>query len=288
MGKREGVGLMEYSKTLTYIGEWKDHKRHGSGVVQTPEKNIEGVFFENELMQIKNVNPSDFFDSLMKHQLPTDIETFLKLKKYKIKRKKRKSSQDLETMLGNGLSQLAFQLVLHKERKLGIYLILKFLFGRRSTLDSQISKMFFCLNHKLDISSPFELWDPKFYELVNLKNEYPWNYFIVTREQNEEKADLGLTRAKEGVSLQITNEVTRGEGFDQVEIEGANHSNGVNLSFYCSKRGKLNVEKELFVCPVYVISSDVEKQKINRSISLSEKLFANMYKSNGILFMCCL
>lgn len=285
-GRREGVGLMEYSKTLTYIGEWKDHKRHGSGVVQTPEKDIEGVFFENELMQIKGVNPSEFFDSLMKHRLPENIEKFLKLKKYKIKRKKRKSSQDLETMLGNGLSQLAFQLVLHKERKLGIYLILKFLFGRRSKLDSQISKMFFCLNHKLDICSPFELWDPKFFELVNLKRNYPWSFYIVTRENKEGQAemDLGLTRSQNGVNLQMTNEVTRGEGFDQVAIEGANHPNGVNVSFYCSKRGKLDVEKELFICPVYVISSDVEKAKINRSISLSEKLFANAYKSRFFVY----
>jgi hypothetical protein len=230
-------------------------------------------------MQVKNVNPSKFFDTLMKNELPPDIEAYLKLTKYKIKRKKRKSSQDLETLLGNCLSQLALQLVMHKERKLIIFLILKFLFGKKSKLDAQISKMFFCLSHKLEVSYPFELWDPKFFELMNLKKEYQWNYYILT--SSDIQKEISMVKSKQSIQFQMTNQVTRGNTQNKIRIEGANTKDGVNITFYCDKKGKLEIEKELFICPMFVISSDVPKEKINRSISLSEKLFANVYKSRS-------
>lgn len=269
-GKRNGVGLMEYSKSLTYIGEWKQNLRHGMGKVQGLEKEVEGVFFENELMQLKTVNPSQFFDVLMKEQVPVDVESHLKATRYKIRRRRGKSSQDLETLLKNTLPQLACQLVLHKERRLSVYLLLKFIFGNRSSLDAQISKTFFCLGHKLEIGFPLQLWEPKFHEWLNTKTTYPWSFYVLSKVQESDR--LGLARAKQVIELQMTNEVTRGKSGEQVCIEGANTRQGVSLSFYCSRQGQLEMEKEAFICPFYLLFTEVEMEKLNRNIALSQKL----------------
>jgi hypothetical protein len=276
-GKRDGIGLMEYSKSLTYIGEWKENNRHGLGKFQGLEKEVEGVFFENELMQLKTVNPSKFYDQLMKDEVPCDIEAYLKKVKYKIKKKRRKSSQDLETLLKNSLPQLACQLVLHKERKLYIYLLVKFIFGRRTSLDAQIKKMFFYLTHKVEINNPLQLWEPKFHEFFNLKTSYPWGFYILDKKSKNE--NLELVKSKQWIDFLMTNEIVQGKTGDTISIEGANSKQGVNISFYCSLKGNLNIEKMLFICPLFIISTDIQKEQINRSIALSEKL--NIKKSKS-------
>lgn len=71
-GKRNGVGFMEYSSQLGYIGEWRDGMKHGNGIVEMKNKKIYGVFEEDQYKESLQGNYS-FTEKLINDILPEDV-----------------------------------------------------------------------------------------------------------------------------------------------------------------------------------------------------------------------
>lgn len=250
-GKREGCGMMEYSKQLTYIGTWKQNRKHGFGKVESVSGEVAGKFFEDSLVEGSYVNPSVYYDQLMKSLLPKSVEAFLKETGFSLSKKSRQSQEDLEGLLAQSLAGLVFGLVGQQQYRLHVYLVLRTLTGSKLDIEQQITKLGFLLMHRPSVTFPLNVWEPKFDEFLGNKRDFSWTYYKIFLDEKYES--LEVRKSREPVDLVVTHKVVRGRVGDHSLVEGAHTADGSFLSFFGSQGARLETEKRMHVYPFFVL-----------------------------------
>ena len=273
-GVREGVGMMEFCKDLTYIGQWEKGKRHGKGIFDGEEMQCGGAFFEDAIVELERVNPAEFYDQLMKISLPKNLDQFFKATKYSIKKKRRKSVQDMETLLKMSLPQLALHFCLHQESRLRIFLWLRSLLGHKTSVDAVISKIHLLLAYQPHLNFPVKVWPPRFDELLAAKKEYSWKLFnlkeqvsllnselLLSRRVSRAKQNLLISASEENLELLVTNRVFKGSISNSIDLEAANSPTGADISFYERETGaRIPKQKRCVVCPYFLLFAEIKSR----------------------------
>jgi hypothetical protein len=268
-GKREGCGMMEFSKQLTYIGMWKDSKKHGYGKVDSHSGEISGKFFEDSLVEGSYVNPSKYYDQLMKNILPKSVEAYIKNEGVTISKRTRQTQEDLGSLLSQSLTNLVFGLCGQQQFRLHVYLVLRTLLGSKLDVDQVITKMGFFLMHLPNITFPLNVWEPKFDEFLGNKKDFSWNYYKIILDEKYESMEV--RKSRQLIDLAITHKIVKGKVHENSFIEGTNAENGSVISFFDQKGVRLQTKKTLYVYPFFLlIESQTPTRKMTRRVSFNE------------------
>ena len=254
-GRRTGVGMMEYSKQLTYIGDWSNGKKDGFGKMEGPNVDVSGRFMEDKLVEALYVNPSCHYDHLLKEILPESVESYIKQRNYSTKLRGRRPREELSALVNISLAELVLGLVKGRQFRLNVYLLLRNLFGRKVHTEKTPSKIGFLLMHQPSLQYPLKAWAPRFDEMLGGKSEFNWGLYKI--DLSPDYKSMNIAKSKESVSMLITNRVVQGKIGRRLVIEGANQHDGSGLAFYTVKRKKLKAKKFCFVFPFFLLIEDV-------------------------------
>jgi hypothetical protein len=273
-GKREGCGMMEYSKQLTYIGTWKENKKHGFGKLECLSGEISGKFLEDKIVEASYVNPSVYYDELMKKILPKSVEAYIKKQNISILKRNRQSQEDLESLLTQSLNNLVYGLLGQQQQRLHVYLLTRSLLGCKLSIDQQISKLGFLLTHRPSLSFPLNVWEPKFDEFLGTKKDFSWSFYKLILDQKYESMEI--RKNKEQVDMIITHKIVKGT-LDKYTVEGANEQNGSILSFISNEGKRLQMIKKITVYPFFLlIENKIVENKSTRRVSFNDNFKGNL------------
>jgi hypothetical protein len=267
-GKRDGCGMMEFSKQLTYIGLWKQNQKHGFGKVESLSGEISGKFLADKLVEASYVNPSVYYDNLMKDILPKSVEAYIKKKNITILKRNRQSQEDLESLLNQSLNNLIYTLLGQQQQRLHVYLLTRSLLGTKLSIDLQISKFGFLLTHRPSLSFPLNVWEPKFDEFLGTKKDFSWSFYKLILDKKYESMEI--RKSKQVVDMIITHKIIKGT-IDEFSMEGSNQQTGSILSFFSNKGQRLQMIKKVTVYPFFLlIENQMIKEKSDRRVSFNE------------------